>query len=67
VISNKKIICDGKRATIVGGHLRAADEIHAKTLGSIAGSETILEVGYDPKSRRSCSSSRTLWLRSMRN
>jgi len=51
VISNKKIICDGKRATIVGGHLRAADEIHAKTLGSIAGSETILEVGYDPKSK----------------
>jgi len=50
VDADKKIICQGKRATIVGGHLRAAEEIHAKTLGSISGSETILEVGYDPKS-----------------
>jgi hypothetical protein len=51
VDSNLKIVCKGKRATIVGGHLRAAEEINAKTLGSIAGSETILEVGYDPKSK----------------
>ncbi len=51
VDSNLKIVCKGKRATIVGGHLRAADEINAKTLGSVAGSETILEVGYDPKSK----------------
>ncbi|MBN2051539.1 MAG: FapA family protein [Spirochaetales bacterium] len=50
VDADKKIICQGKRATIVGGHLRAAEEIHAKTLGSVSGSETILEVGYDPKS-----------------
>ena len=52
VESNKKIICQGKRATIVGGVLRAAEEIHAKTLGSVAGSETVLEVGYDPKSKK---------------
>lgn len=51
VIANKRIICQGKRATIVGGSLKAAEEIHAKTLGSIAGSETVLEVGYDPKSK----------------
>ncbi|MBI9103215.1 MAG: DUF342 domain-containing protein [Spirochaetales bacterium] len=50
VDSNKFIICQGKRATIVGGHLRAAEEIRAKTFGSLSGSETILEVGYDPKS-----------------
>ncbi len=52
VEANKKIICQGKRATIVGGVLRAAEEIHAKTLGSVAGSETVLEVGYDPKSKK---------------
>ncbi len=52
VEANKKIICQGKRATIVGGILRAAEEIHAKSLGSVAGSETILEVGFDPKSKK---------------
>lgn len=52
VDSNKKIICQGKRAAIVGGHLRAAEEINAKALGSaVSGTETILEVGFDPKSK----------------
>ncbi len=51
VEANQRIICQGKRATIVGGHLRAAEEIHARTLGSVAGSETVLEVGFDPKSK----------------
>ncbi len=51
VDANKKIICQGKRATIVGGVLRAVEEIHAKTLGTVAGSETVLEVGYDPKKK----------------
>ena len=51
VTANARIICHGKRATIVGGTLKASEEIHAKTLGSVAGSETTLEVGYDPKSK----------------
>jgi len=51
VDANKRIICQGRRASIVGGRLRAAEEINAKHLGSVAGSETILEVGYDPKSK----------------
>ena len=51
VVSNRMIVCMGKRATIVGGRLRATEEIHAKTLGSLSGSETILEVGWDPKSK----------------
>ncbi len=48
---DRRILCKGKRATIVGGHLRASEEIAAKTLGSVAGAETILEVGYDPRKR----------------
>jgi uncharacterized protein (DUF342 family) len=51
VDANKKIICSGRRASIVGGKLRASEEINAKNLGSIAGTETILEVGYDPSSK----------------
>jgi uncharacterized protein (DUF342 family) len=51
VDANKKVICQGRRASIVGGRLRAAEEINAKNLGSVAGSETIIEVGYDPKSK----------------
>ena len=51
-VANKKIICQGKRASIVGGRYRACEEINAKSLGSpVGGAETILEVGYDPKSK----------------
>ncbi|MDR2397210.1 MAG: FapA family protein [Spirochaetaceae bacterium] len=49
----KRIVCKGKRATIVGGHLRATEEINAKVIGSAAsGTETICEVGVDPKSKK---------------
>ena len=51
IIAQQRIVCRGKRASIVGGHLRASEEIDAKSLGSVAGVETILEVGYDPKSK----------------
>lgn len=52
VVANKKIICQGKRAALVGGKYRACEEINAKILGSpVGGAETILEVGYDPKSK----------------
>jgi uncharacterized protein (DUF342 family) len=47
-----RIICQGKRAHIVGGRLRASEEINAKILGSpTSGTETICEVGFDPKSK----------------
>ncbi|MCP5513833.1 MAG: FapA family protein [Spirochaetales bacterium] len=51
VDSNSKIICKGKRATIVGGKLRATEEISAKTFGSMAVGSTEIEVGFDPKSK----------------
>jgi uncharacterized protein (DUF342 family) len=51
VSSDRKILCKGRRASIVGGNLRAAEEINAKALGSVASVETILEVGFDPKSK----------------
>jgi uncharacterized protein (DUF342 family) len=52
VDANKRVICQGKRAHIVGGRLRASEEINAKILGSpTSGTETICEVGFDPKSK----------------
>ncbi len=51
VDSNNKIICRGKRATIVGGRIRATEEISAKTFGSLAVGQTDLEVGFDPRSK----------------
>jgi uncharacterized protein (DUF342 family) len=51
VFADKRIICRGKRASIAGGHVRAAEEIDTKNLGAPAGTETLVEVGYDPKSR----------------
>lgn len=53
VIANRKILLQGKRAQIIGGHLFATEEIFAKAIGSTGGgSETILEVGYDPIAKR---------------
>lgn len=52
VTAMKKIVLQGKRAQIIGGHLFATEEITAKNIGSNGGgTETILEVGYDPKAK----------------
>lgn len=48
----KKVICKGKRAKIMGGHVRAAEEINVSSLGSTGSGETILEVGFDPKGKK---------------
>ncbi|MBO5136878.1 MAG: FapA family protein [Spirochaetaceae bacterium] len=50
VTAKKRIMLQGKRASIIGGHLFATEEISAKTVGSSGGgSETVLEVGFDPQ------------------
>jgi uncharacterized protein (DUF342 family) len=52
VTALNRIICQGKRAHIMGGRLRAREEINAKVLGNpTSGTETICEVGFDPKVR----------------
>jgi len=49
----KSIICMGKRASIVGGRLRAGEEISANVLGNpTSGTETICEVGFDPTNKK---------------
>ena len=55
VDAKKRVICQGRRASIVGGRIRATEEIHAKALGSVAGTETVLEVGLDPRRKEQLS------------
>lgn len=53
VTSNKKILVQGKRAAIIGGHIFATEEIYTKNIGSSGGgSETIIEVGFDPRAKK---------------
>ncbi len=50
VTAMQKILLKGKRASIIGGHLFATEEISAKNIGSSGGGiETILETGFDPR------------------
>ena len=51
VVAQKKVLCKGRRAKIVGGHVRASEEVNAITLGSQGGAETLVEVGFDPKAK----------------
>lgn len=48
VSSGRKIYCRGKRARIVGGVIRAKEEINASVFGSMTGTPTHIEVGYEP-------------------
>jgi uncharacterized protein (DUF342 family) len=51
VVALKKVLCKGKRAAIVGGVVRACEEINAVVMGSNSGTITRLEVGYNPHKR----------------
>lgn len=52
VSAQHKIILHGKKAQITGGHLLACELIAAKNIGARdGGTETILEVGIDPKAK----------------
>ncbi len=51
VTCNQKVIASGKRGAIIGGHVFATEEINCKNIGASGGGETILEVGFDPKSK----------------
>lgn len=53
VTAMKNIVLRGKKAQIIGGHLMATEEICARKVGSPGGgTETILEVGIDPRAKK---------------
>ncbi|MCU0820865.1 MAG: FapA family protein [Spirochaetes bacterium] len=49
VDAGQRVLCNGKRAKIVGGVIRAGDEVNAKFLGSDAFTKTEIRVGVNPK------------------
>lgn len=52
ISAQKRIILNGKRAQITGGHLFATETVLAKNIGSAGGgTETVIEVGIDPKEK----------------
>ncbi|MGP1577431.1 MAG: FapA family protein [Treponema sp.] len=52
VIANRKVICRGKRADIIGSQVTASEGVYARNLGSpAAGSDTVVSVGFDPRSK----------------
>lgn len=48
IVAKGNITVDGKKGLIVGGQVRAGEEIRAKIIGSHMGTITNLEVGIDP-------------------
>jgi uncharacterized protein (DUF342 family) len=47
--ARERVVCQGKKAAIIGGKICAGEEIQSKVLGSKSGNtETVCEVGYDP-------------------
>ena len=49
VSAGEKIVCNGKRAYIVGGDLRATEKVSSKILGSPSSPVTKVTVGVNPK------------------
>jgi len=49
VYAGGKILCNGKRAQIVGGEIMAGDEIRVKQLGAQASTPTLAVAGTNPK------------------
>lgn len=52
VDADDSILLTGKKAMASGGHLRAYNEVNAKTLGSPSAVKTIIETGVLPATRR---------------
>ncbi|HZK57639.1 MAG TPA: FapA family protein [Clostridia bacterium] len=51
IIAQNRIIASGKKGLIVGGNIKAGKKVGAKVLGSNMGTNTVIEVGIDPKER----------------
>jgi len=51
VTANESVVMKGKHGKIIGGVTRAGKQVIARTLGSISGDPTLIEVGVSPEHR----------------
>ncbi len=51
VIAKNRVVASGRRGLIVGGSIKAGEEVRASILGSGMGTTTIIEVGIDPEEK----------------
>jgi len=51
-VGKNVIVLEGKRGVIIGGRIRAGEEVKAKNIGSISEIPTEIEVGIDPSVRQ---------------
>ena len=49
ILAEKKVLCQGRRARIVGGDIQAAEEVNAVILGTSSGTKTRIAVGFNPR------------------
>ncbi|KAL0263985.1 UNVERIFIED_CONTAM: hypothetical protein PYX00_010856 [Menopon gallinae] len=49
VSAGESVICQGKRAKIVGGRIIARESVTSVDLGAVGSGETIVEVGFNPE------------------
>ncbi|MCL1911543.1 MAG: FapA family protein [Leptospirales bacterium] len=47
--AGERVLCRGKRARIVGGLIRAGNEVNARVIGANVSTKTEIHVGIDPK------------------
>jgi uncharacterized protein (DUF342 family) len=50
------LVTRGKKGAIIGGKIRATKEVCAKTIGNVAETVTIIQVGIDPETREEMNS-----------
>ncbi len=60
VDAGERIICNGRKAKIVGGVIRAAEEVNARILGADAFTKTEIRVGINPKVLQQISDLKTI-------
>lgn len=51
IIAKNKVIVKGKKGLIVGGSIKAGEEVRANIIGSNMGTNTTIEVGIDPEEK----------------
>lgn len=52
IVSRGDVLASGKKGAIMGGRIRAKNEVRAKTIGAVMATPTLIEVGVDPHIKR---------------